>query len=380
MTSAPSIVALVAVRNEADIIRESVGALNAAGVAAYIIDDGCEDGTLEYLRSLVGHGVLGLETLPPCADFSLTRLLKRKEQLFRDLDADWFINHDADEFRDSPWPGLTLAEAIARVDEAGFNAIDFALFDFWPVDDSEPPPDGVQSHLRHCETGRIFNRVQVRCWKRTSATVDLVSSGGHDVQFDGRRVFPFRFLLRHYPVRSVAHGRRKVLVDRLPRYAADERAAGWHVQYDSFGPESSFARRPEELEVFDANTARLAVAQEDTARVTSILTGLERQVDALRAECDAAQEAAAHRQQQVDELRRALDDAHQRRAELETQCATRQADVQAAQTALTQAHDHLADAHAGGAALQAELRRLYESRTWRWTSGLRRIARAFGLE
>jgi hypothetical protein len=45
-------------------------------------------------------------------------------------------------------------------------------------------------------------------------------------------VYPFKFLLRHYPIRSQAHGERKVLVDRAPRWSPEERALGWHRQYE----------------------------------------------------------------------------------------------------------------------------------------------------
>lgn len=415
MSSELRTVAILAVYNEADILAETLDHLAAQDVAAYVVDTGSTDGTLDIARSRMGHGVAGIETLTgPPGTFIWTSVLERKQALASQLDADWLIHHDADEFRDPPWPGVTLAQAIARVDEAGFNAIDFALFDFWPVDDSEPPPGGVQSHLRYCEPGQLFNRVQVRCWKRTTAAVDLVGSGGHDAQFDGRRVFPFRFLLRHYPVRSSAHGRRKVLGERIPRYAAEERAAGWHVQYDAFGPESTFVRRHEELTLFDADNARIAVAQQDAERVRSTMAGLERQAESLRAETTASQEVIARQERQLEQVQRDLRDEQRRAAELGAMCRARQADLDAANDALEQAHATLGEtrgrlalaradldaargdlhatrndleqvrvtlaaAHAGSASLQDELRRMYASRTWRWTSGVRRLARLLGL-
>jgi hypothetical protein len=56
------------------------------------------------------------------------------------------------------------------------------------------------------------------------------------------------FILRHYPIRSETHGRRKVLDERLPRYDAAERDDGWHIQYDGFASgETSFLWDPAEL-------------------------------------------------------------------------------------------------------------------------------------
>jgi len=40
-------------------------------------------------------------------------------------DGDWYIHHDADEFREAPAPWSTLKEAIQAVDAEGYNAIDF---------------------------------------------------------------------------------------------------------------------------------------------------------------------------------------------------------------------------------------------------------------
>ncbi len=126
---------------------------------------------------------------------------------------------------------MTLADAIARVDRAGFNAIDFALLDFWPTDETLRPGADVRESIRRFEPGRTWNARQVRCWKKGALPVNLASSGGHDVQFPGRRVYPLRFILRHYPIRSTAHGQRKVFTERIPRFADEERERGWHVQY-----------------------------------------------------------------------------------------------------------------------------------------------------
>lgn len=81
--------------------------------------------------------------------------------------------------------------------------------------------------------------------------MSLADSGGHEVRFPGRAVYPIKFLLKHYPVRSQAHGLRKVLRERVPRWDPAERAAGWHTHYDHVGPAHRFVRAPETLEYFD---------------------------------------------------------------------------------------------------------------------------------
>src|SRR5262249_15910738 len=147
------------------------------------------------------------------------------------LEGDWFLHTDADELRESPWDGVSLSEAIARVDALGYNAIDFAVFNFCPVDDSFRPGDDLRRAFAYCEPGGIFDGLEVKCWQRQPRPVDLASTGGHDVKFEGRRVFPVRFLLRHYPIRSQAHGERKVFTERRPRFVPEERVRDWHIQY-----------------------------------------------------------------------------------------------------------------------------------------------------
>jgi len=75
---------------------------------------------------------------------------------------------------------------------------------------------------------------QFRCW-RVQPGIRMWS--GHDLVFDEPelvRISPTKFVIRHYKIRSYEHGLRKVFVDRLPRFAEDERRIGWHVQYNNF--------------------------------------------------------------------------------------------------------------------------------------------------
>ena len=232
-----NVVAIIAAYNEEDIVGQAVRALVDEGVKVYFIDHHSTDRTVEEVERYRKKGVIGIEYFPAAANdqgagtFIWRRILKRKEELAHQLDADWFIHHDADEFRESPWSGETLLDGIERVDRAGYNAIDFQVLNFWPTSiDPEAEPD-VRERLRFYEPGQVWDRVQIKCWKNTGQPVDLSESGGHSVEFAGRHVSPIRFLLRHYPIRSQAHGARKVFQERRPRVLDAEAARGWHVQY-----------------------------------------------------------------------------------------------------------------------------------------------------
>ncbi len=292
----PRVTALLAAYNEEDIIAQSVSALVAEGVRVHVIDDGSTDGTVAALDRLVASGRVTVERRPPSENYAWTALLERKEALARTLDADWFIHADADEFRQGPWPGVGLREAIAIVDRLGYSAIDFFMFEFHPTTADPVAPDDVRQRLRHYAPRRDFDRFRISCWKKQAAPVRLAPTGGHEVEFEGRRVFPLRFLLRHYPVRSQAHGERKVFGERRPRFRADERALGWHVQYDGLDRGASFLRDPATLREWDDDRARLE-ALVDSHTVDDLTRRLENE--------RAARDEIGRRR---DELARRLDE------------------------------------------------------------------------
>ena len=65
--------------------------------------------------------------------------LERFEQIAAEHDHDWALVCDADEFRESPWPGMTLIEALREVDALGYSAVNFEVFNFRPTDDGFVP-------------------------------------------------------------------------------------------------------------------------------------------------------------------------------------------------------------------------------------------------
>jgi glycosyltransferase involved in cell wall biosynthesis len=303
-----SVVAIVAAYNEADVIGQVVGDLIAQGVQVYLLDDGSTDGTVAAVEPYRGRGLLGIERRDGGgAGFEWERILSRKAELARELDADWFIHHDADELRESPWPHLSLREAVRMVDGLGFNAIDSARLDFWPVHDGFRPGDDVRRAFTHWAPPAAYDRLQIRCWKRTDAPVDLVSSGGHEVRFPGRRVFPIRFLLRHYPIRGQAHGERKVFRERRPRFAEHERARGWHVQYDTVREGATFIADPAGLTPYDAESVRRSLLERHR--------GVE-EAEAADAELERMRRHAAATAAEVARLRDAVEDGARRLADL----------------------------------------------------------------
>jgi hypothetical protein len=235
-----------------------VSRLLDAGIEVYLIDNWSTDGTVAAVRALLGHGLIGIEHFPaqgPTGMYDWGGLLARVEELARAIPANWFIHHDADEIRESPWSELGLKEALQYVDSMGFNAVDHTVIDFVPVDNSFVPGSDFGAYFKHWEFGRRAGHFQqVKAWKNLGSPITLASTGGHDVDFPGRRIFPYKFLLRHYPIRSQNHGNKKVLVERRPRFNSNERTQrGWHIQYDHIKDDHQFVRTPESLNYFNAS-------------------------------------------------------------------------------------------------------------------------------
>jgi hypothetical protein len=157
--------------------------------------------------------------------------------------------HDADERRHSPWQGIGLKAALQYVDQCGFNCVDHVVLNHWPIDDRFDPAQDVAAQLRYYafsdHPGHFHQR---KVWKNLHVAVSLAPTAGHDVCFPERLVYPFKFLLKHYPIRSSAHGARKVFRERASRWNQAERSLGWHQQYDDIKDTHSFLRDPASLE------------------------------------------------------------------------------------------------------------------------------------
>jgi len=403
MASQFKVVALIAARNENDIIGQVIEDLIRQGVDVYFIDDGSTDGTPETVARWQGKGVIDIETRGQSAVFDWAGILRRKEQLARQLDADWFMHHDADEFRQSPFPGKSLRQAIHEVDELGYNAIDFRVLNFRPTsNDSVVVGADVRTAMRYFEPAEYWEALQVKAWKK-AASVDLASSGGHEAKFEGRLVFPVQFLQRHYPVRSQAHGERKVFVDRQPRFSPTERQAGWHIQYSGLSQGQTFLRSPSSLIEYDEGSVLRSLRV--THRDTPSLAVLERRLEALSSEAKHRSVMLAAATTKLDQITSQLADAQtqietyrQLTDTLTLQLATerqaaesiaanfeRQIDIlrvhaNAVQQLFTDAQSTAADASEryfiGIRSLQQELEAVYHSRSWRvmaparWALGL----------
>jgi len=250
-----SVLAIMHIFNERDIIRQTIKHLLSQGVDIHIIDNWSTDGTYEIIQALAEElGRITYERYPSRDNgkFELGKMLNRVTEVAKSKKGyKWIMLNDADEFRWSPWPSLTLQEAITFVDGMGYNAVDYTVFNFIPLGESFKEGDNPVTFFKYGEFSGIPGHfVQVKSWLNNTAS-DLASSGGHHVTFPEQRIFPLKFLLAHYPFRSLKHAKHKIFKERKVRYSSAERAKGWHTQYDDFENDIIAALKEQKLIAFN---------------------------------------------------------------------------------------------------------------------------------
>ena len=221
------VIALLATFNERRFIGPCLEHLHAQGVESYLIDNGSTDETIEIAEEFLDRGLIGIEHLPREGVFNLRTQLRRKEELARELDADWFIHVDADEVRLPPRGRGTLQKALVEVDRQGYNAVNFLEFTFVPT--REEPDHDHHEFRRSLRTYYPFCPSyphRLNAWKASAAAKpDLASTAGHRVAFPEIRMYPQSFPVKHYLFLSIPHAIEK-FVER--GFDLDEVKSGWH--------------------------------------------------------------------------------------------------------------------------------------------------------
>ncbi len=230
------VVALLAAYNEERFVRDCIENLVGQGVEVYLIDNSSTDRTVEIARDYLGHGVIGIETFPRGEGvYRWRKILERKEELARTLNADWFMHVDADEIHLPPRPGQTIPEALARVQATGYSAVDFQEFAFVPTREN---PD--HDHPGYQRTMRWYYPFApspgprlIRAWKKQREPVGISQRGGHRPDFPGMRVYPIKFQIKHYLFLSVQHVLDKYGNREFEKSEVDRGWHGWRMRLKS---------------------------------------------------------------------------------------------------------------------------------------------------
>lgn len=233
------IIGMIFVYNEADIVGSVIEHLLSQGIELVILDNGSTDDSYEISTRYIGKGVLSVERLVT-ERFECGLILETLYEMALKHKPDWTLLSSADEFHESPYPDLTLREAIETEDQQGYNLIQFNNFEFLPT---EQDRDSLETDVRKQVKYYTWNDdCQFHCWKVCEG-ITVRDGCGHYPVFPKNakvKVSPTKYVLRHYRIRSYQHGLKKIFVERLPRYPEEERKKGWHVHYDKFGRDEKF--------------------------------------------------------------------------------------------------------------------------------------------
>ncbi len=218
------ITAILAVRNERPYLGNCLTHLIDNGLDFILIDNGSTDGTRELLSQppFADH-LVDYRTHPYDGAFDWSGLLQARETAAKESGADWVLFVSADEIMHSYVPGETLAEAIARLDAAGAQVIDFNEFVFLPVDHDYVPDAPGPQPLQHYYFYEPWRPRLMRA-RRRDLEVSHQAQGGHTFEGDFRLAGE-SFALRHYLFRDQAHAAAKY-TGRV--FKADEVERGWH--------------------------------------------------------------------------------------------------------------------------------------------------------
>jgi hypothetical protein len=250
-------IALVTAYNEADVIVETITDLLKQGCQVILRDNWSSDGTYELMKSLMSQerDLLEVDRFPaegPTSHFELLRQLQHKEEIALGFPGRWIMHTDADELRRAPILGMSIREAFGLASAYGCNRVSFTCIEFKPVDCASKDGSLEEKFLFFEHGTRPGHFRQTKAWLQGHQRVDLASSGGHVAKFTGARDFPYRFLLKHYPIRTQEQAVRKIVRERQLRYSPYEREAlRWHTQYNSVSENSNLIWLPESLLRYD---------------------------------------------------------------------------------------------------------------------------------
>lgn len=229
--------AIIHCYNEEDIIEETIDHLLNEGLDVCIVDNCSTDRTYHLINKKYSDNkrVHIRQSVINSSQYEWKELLAITENLTHEFSGSysWFMHHDADEIRKSPFKGITLQQQITLASALGYNALDFTVIDFRFIDEQNIL-NSYEQHLNYFEFGRRSGHFkQVKAWEYSS-DINLSDSGGHDAIFSNRKIYPIKCLLKHYPLRNIRQANKKVYQDRLPRFEKEKKNLGWHGQYDKF--------------------------------------------------------------------------------------------------------------------------------------------------
>jgi glycosyltransferase involved in cell wall biosynthesis len=232
------IIGLMHIRNEADIIEETVNYYHSQGVNLIVLDDGSSDSTFEICQTLLaeerilelhkteveGQG-LGFRN-PRLNSFQnpfVTSRCSRDNLMITEACAharkyhpEWILVSDADAFLEAR-DGSRLSDALRSAQENGYDVIEFFKLNFFPSKLDDRTAQSVREMIKHY----VALPAAPLDWSRHCARFEeQMYIGKHHVDYRDTQlsISPQPWIYRHYPLRSYEHACRKLEATHDYRY------------------------------------------------------------------------------------------------------------------------------------------------------------------
>jgi len=228
----PAFHCMLPVRDEADIIGQSLRHLLRWADSIYVFDNGSIDDTWEIVRDFAGkdHRVVPLKKDPVYFSDTHVRgwIFHQARKAMRE--GDWFLRVDADEFHHIPPPEFVKTQLRKHETIVWHQYYDFRLTESdvraWetgkesPADRQRPIED-----RRQCFTASVYSEPRL-CRYRETMRWPLSHSFPYNAGFQARARLP----IRHYPHRDPAQLNRRCRL-RAIMMASKENRALWACDF-----------------------------------------------------------------------------------------------------------------------------------------------------
>lgn len=226
------ILACGVVYNEIDILPYLLDHFKSQGIEVFIFDNFSNDGTWEYLQK----NNIPRERIFSDGKFSLVQFIKKMTLKWHEIQPDWCIYSDADEFP-LTFQFSSLQELISDRDRRGFNVIKQTRVNFRPTGTEDFSKGDPRKIFRYYFIDWPDEKWNVQCERifKYSEEIDIVSGAGHVVGLFDKKVSleTLNNPIFHYTMRQ--HAKEKILRTFF-RYSIDEETIklGWNAHYAKF--------------------------------------------------------------------------------------------------------------------------------------------------
>ncbi len=198
---------LPGVFNEIDILEENLRYYIDQGFETVVVDNGSTDGSYGLCEKYLGNGIISLSQIMT-KEFDTRLLLKEATLLYKEVNPDWVILADADEFIEPFEIDETLQTAIEKENHNGNTIIPLHHFIFKMTEKDDMSNKSVLSRMKFY--GKANDAGRAKIWK-DSRHVEI--SNPHAPSFiDLNKYRPSnnKLVMRHYPLRTLEQAKAKI--------------------------------------------------------------------------------------------------------------------------------------------------------------------------